>query len=89
MTTTIVGLDGLQWYTAEIKDYISKQIKDAEKEVVVSAESFLQFPSIGDSSCIYVDTIENKVYRWDDANLKYFVVGSDYNDIEVIDGTGK
>lgn len=89
MEIKYVGLDGLQFYDSEIKDWIVKQIKDSEKQTVISAESYLQFPTIGDSTCLYVDTIENKCYRWDDANLKYFVVGSDYHEIEIIDGTGK
>ena len=89
MEKIYIGLDGLQWYDGWIKDYISKQIKEHEKQVVVSEESYLRFPTIGSSECIYIDTTANKIYRWDDANLKYFTVGSDYNEIEIIDGTGK
>lgn len=89
MEKIYIGLDSLQYYDLWIKDYISKQIKKSEKQAVINAESYLQFPTIGDSSCLYIATTENKCYRWDDVNLKYFVVGSDYNEIEIIDGTGK
>nr|DAZ34069.1 MAG TPA: hypothetical protein [Caudoviricetes sp.] len=89
MEKIYIGLDGLQWYDGWIKDYISKQIKENEKQVVINEDSYLQFPTIGSPECLYVDTTANKIYRWDDANLKYFTVGSDYNEIEIIDGTGK
>lgn len=89
MEIRYVGLNSLQFYDSEIKDWIIKQIKDSEKQVIVSADSYLQFPTIGDSTCLYVDVGANTCYRWDDANLKYFKIGSDYNEIEIIDGTGK
>lgn len=89
MEIKYTGSNSLQFYDSQIKDWVTKQINDSEKQVIISAESYLQFPTIGDSECLYVDTIANKCYRWDDANLKYFLIGSDYNEIEIIDGTGK
>lgn len=89
MEKKYIGLDGLQRYTAEMFEYISKQIAESKTKSVINAESYLSFPTVGDSSCLYVDITANKIYRWDDANLKYFVAGSDYEEITIIDGTGK
>lgn len=89
MEIKYIGLDNLQLYDSELKDYITKQIKNFEKQTIISFESYLQFPTIGDSTCIYIDKSENKCYRFDDSQLKYFVIGTDYNNIEIIDGTGK
>lgn len=89
MEIKYIGLDGLQFYDSKIKEYISKLIKDSEKQAVIDAESYLQFPSLGTSECIYIDRGANRVYRWDDSTLKYYVIGSDYNEIDIIDGTGK
>ena len=47
-----------------------------------------ELPSVGTSGIRYVVKDENKTYRWDDTNMKYFCVGSDYNDIDVIDARG-
>ena len=48
--------------------------------------SKLEFPNIGSSNLLYVDVTENKTYRWDGDMLAYICVGSDYNDIKVING---
>jgi hypothetical protein len=37
---------------------------------------------------LYVATDENKIYRWDSTDSIYRVVGSDYNDIKLIDCGG-
>lgn len=72
------------WYYSEKWDVIAKP----SENYIVSAESYLDFPTQGDSKILYIDETANKTYRWDDTQLKYFVVGSDYNDIEVINGGG-
>lgn len=84
-TIKIIDLNNLQLYDEEIKQYIG----DAVNEIIVRAESYLKFPTIGNIYSVYIDTTENKAYRWDDKSLKYFVIGSDYDNIEIIDGTGK
>ena len=61
------------------------QITNQPTAQVVTRDSYLNFPSIGSESVIYVDKTANKSYRWDDNDLKYYVIGSDYNDIELID----
>lgn len=89
MEKKIIGLEGFELYDSLIKDYISKQVDDSGKQAVISAESYLLFPTTGDSACLYIDKTNNKTYRWDDVSLKYYVVGSDYDEIQIIDGTGK
>lgn len=45
------------------------------------------FPRPGDSGTIYIDMSTNKIYRWDDDNKDYVVIGSDYMEItEIEDG---
>ena len=62
-----------------------------EQEVVsfVRNNNYVWYNNYTDEKLSYIDKGENRVYRWDDANLKYYTVGSDYNEIEIIDGTGK
>ena len=49
-------------------------------------DSRFHFPNIGDVNVLYGDTTENKLYRYDPDDGKYYCVGSDYNDIIAIDG---
>ena len=77
-----IGIDGRKYYT---KEEINALLQDLAI-TVISADSYLEFPITGKSTSIYVDTSTNKAYRWDDENTKYFCVGSDYNDIDCING---
>lgn len=49
-------------------------------------DSRFHFPNIGDANVLYGDTTENKLYRYNPDDGKYYCVGSDYNDITAIDG---
>lgn len=82
----LIDLPGLEIYTDEIKEYIKKAIQEFSETLVVQEDSFLKFPTVGNVHNIYIDTTSNKTYRWSDAELKYYVVGSDYEDIKIIDG---
>ena len=53
---------------------------------IVKKKTFLEFPPIGDSSCIYIDDSESATYIWDNTSLRYICTGRDYNNIKVIDG---
>lgn len=53
---------------------------------VFPAKTRFEFPNVGNIYTMYIATDENKSYRWDDENLKYYCVGSDYQDIKIIDG---
>lgn len=82
----LIDIINLEIYDDEIKSYIEKQITNSLDTIVVSKETYLKFPTVGNSKSIYIDTTENKIYRWDDTALKYYTVGSDYNDIKIING---
>lgn len=76
----------LDAYDEEIKKYIQKTISDAVNDIVLPFDNLFLFPITGSANTIYIDTTSNKTYRWDDVNLKYYVIGSDYNDIKTING---
>lgn len=57
-----------------------------KQETVITKDTIYNFPAIGDENCIYIDTTENKTYRWSDSSMKFFCIGSDYNDIRTING---
>lgn len=67
---------------------IRTQVVKLKTEDKLHFNTRFEFPNIGDSSLLYIATDENKVYRWDAANMIYRVVGSDYNDIDTIDCGG-
>ena len=48
--------------------------------------SRFEFPNTGTEAVLYIDTADNKTYRWSAGELKYYCVGSDYNEIEIING---
>jgi len=60
------------------------------KGSLVQKASYIEFPNLGNSTFIYVDTSTEKMYRWDDNELKYYTIGStsnsDWHDIEIING---
>ena len=53
---------------------------------VVNVNTRAELPNIGVENCIYIVKEENATYRWDDTNLKYFCVGRDYQEIQIING---
>lgn len=82
----IIDLENLQIYDEELKEYIKQLVKESSDAIVVSEDSFLKFPTLGNEYRIYIDTTTNKIYRWSEAELKYYIIGSDYNDISIING---
>lgn len=54
--------------------------------VVIRKSSYLEFPTIGNSSNLYIDTTNQVIYRWDNVDLKYYKDSQDYNDISLING---
>ena len=64
-----------------------KEYTDAKtSELILRYQSIHEFPNIGDESKLYISTSTNSLYRWDDTSIKYYCMGSDYNNIEVING---
>ena len=48
--------------------------------------SYLNFPTIGSTRKIYIDTTTNMIYRWDDENTKYYTLGLSSETVTRIDG---
>ena len=55
-------------------------------KIIITQNSTTEFPSVGSELALYVCKTENRTYRQDDDNLKYYCVGSNQGDIQVIDG---
>ena len=58
-----------------------------EYEVVTNnddVKDIYSFPTVGNEAFIYVASKENRTYRWDNENSKYYCIGSDYSEIELI-----
>lgn len=68
---------------------ISGNVDKAENIYVKEIEfnNRYEFPSIGKENMIYVAKDEHKIYIFNTATLAYEVVGSNYNEIEIIQGT--
>lgn len=69
---------------------IGKRLDDMENELkesesVLEYDSSLLFPTTGKSKCLYVDKTADKIYRWDDTELKYYSL-NDLENIEIING---
>lgn len=45
-----------------------------------------EFPVLGNPNIIYVAKDEHKMYMFNSTTLTYEVIGSDYNEIEIIQG---
>lgn len=59
---------------------------NANQEIVITKSSVSEFPSVGNEACVYVDKSQNRQYRWDDTVLKYYCIGSNWSDIQIING---
>ena len=55
---------------------------------IIKEDTIYSFPTIGDVYHIYIATKTNKTYRWDADDMKYYCVGSDYEDIKIINCGG-
>ena len=67
---------------------ISGNLQMAERvyEKEVEFNNRFEFPSIGMDNMLYAAKDEHKIYIFDPINLNYVVVGSDYSEIEMIQG---
>lgn len=72
--------------TTELELESAASVVVINKEVIIQAISYLNFPTVGKINALYIDTTTNKSYRWDENNFNYYVVGSDYNDINIRGG---
>lgn len=62
-----------------------QELKDTKAETITK-ETAIEFPNIGSEKNIYIETSTNRTYRWSDIDLKYYCVGSDYSEIDIISG---
>ncbi len=71
-----------------LKEYTDAKISETltQSDSVTQYASIYNFPNVGKENALYIDKSSNKTYRWDDANVKYYCVGSDFSNIEVING---
>ncbi len=51
---------------------------------VITKDTIYSFPTVGDTYHIYIASKTNKTYRWDDENTKYYCIGSNYEEINLI-----
>lgn len=61
------------------------QINEVPK-FLITARTMTDFPKIGNVLCIYIDKENNRSYRQDDDDTKYYCIGSDWQDINIISG---
>lgn len=61
-------------------------VHQTDRDVIQEYDSHLNFPNQGKLQTIYIDKQNNKSYRWDNDELKYYIIGSDYHDIKIING---
>ena len=80
------GDDGLATETFDLESSSIEVGIGGVASCIVEATTFLEFPSVGKSNTLYVDKSANKTYRWDEELFRYLCVGSDYEDVEIIDG---
>lgn len=81
----LIDLQRLSEYTELIKRHILNEIQNS-KDTVQEYTTYLQFPNVGKSQIIYIDKTSNRSYRWDDTDLKYYLLNNYFDDIKIIDG---
>ncbi len=62
----------------------SLDVLKEEPEEIQQFNSYLNFPNLGNSNVLYIDSTENESYRWDSENLKYYAINK--IDIQIING---
>lgn len=80
---SILTKTGLEIYNSELLKHIKDLIGESNDTVLEYASS-LQFPTVGKINTVYIDMNGNKIYRWDDDNTKYYCIGSNYEEINLI-----
>lgn len=61
------------------------QINEVPK-LVITVKTMTDLPKVGNVLCIYIDKETNRSYRQDDDDIKYYCIGSDWQDINIING---
>lgn len=63
-----------------------KTSNDLNISPIITASTHFNFPNVGKENVLYIAKEENKTYRYDAEDSMYYVVGSDYMAINIIDG---
>lgn len=82
----VIDYNGLSTYHAEILKLFQQYKQESNVPEVYMADSYLDFPAVGNENYLYIDKTENKTYRYSPSLLHYVVIGGDYHDIKVING---
>lgn len=73
--------DRISW--EELNEQLRTKFEDLSSPLQVYG-SYLEFPTVGKEEYVYLDESSGTTYRW--KNMKYYVVGTDYSKIEIING---
>lgn len=87
---TRIGIDGKDGITPHIGSdgnwWIGNKNTNIPTEGMRRFKTHQNFPNVGNPNILYLDITENKLYRWDEAKLFYYVIGKHYDEIEIIHG---
>ncbi len=84
---TRIGIDGATPHVGENGNWwVREEDTGVPAGVVCRFSTYLEFPTVGRDAVLYLDEAANKLYKWNQTDLHYYVVGSDYNQIQIIDG---
>ena len=73
-------------YPGVLQD-IEERLKEVEKKSHIEQyDSLSEFPTLGDVFTVYVDKEKNKIYRWNNEDNYYYCIGSDYEQIKIVNG---
>lgn len=87
--TGLDGRDGKSAYQVAVDNGFVGTEQEWLDSLKVQSETYgsiYEFPNLGQVGVLYTDTGNNRIYRWDAGDLKYYCVGSDWNQIKCIDG---
>lgn len=77
--------------TVNVGEIVARQYPDILKNMEVELNEKITeytnqffFPNVGKENRIYIDKENNKIYRYDTEENKYYICGSDYTEVEII-----
>jgi len=80
---------GLETLVEKIRHMFNEEIGNLSTfEVIGNLKNTAELPNIGSAKAIYVITNEDGdvMYRWDNDEMRYIIMGTNYNNIEIIRG---
>ncbi len=75
-----------------IENEVTETIVDNDErtvEVKLKPQQYVSkytFPNRGDKAVLYMDTTENRSYRWDEVTGTYICISANYSQIKIING---